>query len=58
MIVLFDCVLELVCFEMGLRLFWLGNFVMFFLDVSIVFFFMVVNFDLNFRIYDEGRVFY
>jgi hypothetical protein len=52
----FDRVLELVPAEMGLGRPRPGNFVMSFLDASIAPLSTVANSDLNFRIYDEGRV--
>src|SRR6202007_3139246 len=52
----FDRVLELVPPEMGLGRPQPGNFVMSFLDASIAPLSTVANSDLNFRIYDEGRV--
>jgi hypothetical protein len=52
----FDRVLELVPPEMGLGRPRPGNFVMSFLDASIAPLSTVANSDLNFRIYDEGRV--
>jgi hypothetical protein len=52
----FDYVLELVPPEVGLRRPQPGNFVMSFLDASIAPLSTVASSDLNFRIYDEGRV--
>jgi len=52
----FDRVLELVPPEVGLGRPRPGNFVMSFLDASIAPLSTVANSDLNFRIYDEGRV--
>jgi hypothetical protein len=52
----FDRVLELAPAEMGLGRPRPGNFVMSFLDASIAPLSTVANSDLNFRIYDEGRV--
>lgn len=52
----FDRVLELARPETGLRPPRPGNFVMSFLDASIAPLSTVANSDLNFRIYDEGRV--
>jgi 2-O-sulfo trehalose long-chain-acyltransferase len=52
----FDRVLELVPPEAGLGRARPGNFVMSFLDASIAPLSTVANSDLNFRIYDEGRV--
>jgi hypothetical protein len=52
----FDRVLELGGPEMGLKRPRPGNFVMSFLDASIAPLSTVANSDLNFRIYDEGRV--
>ncbi len=52
----FDRVLELAPPEVGLRRPRPGNFVMSFLDASIAPLSSVANSDLNFRIYDEGRV--
>ena len=52
----FDRVLELAPPEAGLRRPRPGNFVMSFLDASIAPLSTVANSDLNFRIYDEGRV--
>ncbi|OBH11182.1 MULTISPECIES: condensation domain-containing protein [unclassified Mycobacterium] len=55
-IVPFDRVLELAPPEAGLGRPRPGNFVMSFLDASIAPLSSVANSDLNFRIYDEGRV--
>ncbi|OBI24956.1 condensation domain-containing protein [Mycobacterium sp. E2238] len=52
----FDRVLELAPPEAGLGRPRPGNFVMSFLDASIAPLSAVANSDLNFRIYDEGRV--
>jgi len=52
----FDRVLELASPEAGLGRPQPGNFVMSFLDASIAPLSSVANSDLNFRIYDEGRV--
>jgi 2-O-sulfo trehalose long-chain-acyltransferase len=52
----FDRVLELAPAELGLGRPRPGNFVMSFLDASIAPLSTVTNSDLNFRIYDEGRV--
>ncbi|KLO41843.1 condensation domain-containing protein [Mycobacterium nebraskense] len=52
----FDRVLELAPPEAGLDRPRPGNFVMSFLDASIAPLSSVANSDLNFRIYDEGRV--
>jgi 2-O-sulfo trehalose long-chain-acyltransferase len=52
----FDRVLELAPAESGLKRPRPGNFVMSFLDASIAPLSTVANSDLNFRIYDEGRV--
>jgi len=52
----FDRVLELAPPEVGLGRPRPGNFVMSFLDASIAPLSTVANSDLNFRIYDEGRV--
>jgi hypothetical protein len=52
----FDRILELMPAEMGLGRPRPGNFVMSFLDASIAPLSTVANSDLNFRIYDEGRV--
>lgn len=52
----FDRVLELAPPEAGLGRPRPGNFVMSFLDASIAPLSSVANSDLNFRIYDEGRV--
>lgn len=52
----FDRVLELARPETGLRPPRPSNFVMSFLDASIAPLSTVANSDLNFRIYDEGRV--
>ena len=52
----FDRVLELAGPEAGLKRPRPGNFVMSFLDASIAPLSTVANSDLNFRIYDEGRV--
>ncbi len=52
----FDRVLELAPPEAGLGRPRRGNFVMSFLDASIAPLSSVANSDLNFRIYDEGRV--
>jgi hypothetical protein len=52
----FDRVLELAPPEMGLGRPKPGNFVMSFLDASIAPLSSVANSELNFRIYDEGRV--
>ncbi len=52
----FDRVLELASPEMGLTRPRPGNFVMSFLDASIAPLSTVANSELNFRIYDEGRV--
>ena len=52
----FDRVLELAPPEMGLGRPKPGNFVMSFLDASIAPLSAVANSELNFRIYDEGRV--
>lgn len=52
----FDRVLELAPHEMGLKKPRPGNFVMSFLDASIAPLSAVANSELNFRIYDEGRV--
>lgn len=52
----FDRVLELAPAELGLGRPRPGNFVMSFLDASIAPLSVVASSDLNFRIYDEGRV--
>jgi hypothetical protein len=52
----FDRVLELAPAEAKLQRPRVGNFVMSFLDASIAPLSTVANSDLNFRIYDEGRV--
>lgn len=52
----FDRVLELAPTELGLGRARPGNFVMSFLDASIAPLSTVANSDLNFRIYDEGRI--
>ncbi len=52
----FDRVLELAPREAGLGRPRPGNFVMSFLDASIAPLSAVANSDLNFRVYDEGRV--
>lgn len=52
----FERVVELAAPEMGLERPGPGNFVMSFLDASIAPLAAVANSELNFRIYDEGRV--